>query len=127
MDRIDLHIEVDSVTYDDINSEAHEESSEIVKERVNKARKIQQERFKGKIHSNSEMSSQMVKKYCELSPTCEALIKTAFERFNLTARAYNRILKVARTIADLEGAEKIETAHLLEAINYRSLDSKYFS
>ncbi len=127
MDRIDLHIEVDSVTYDDINSSIEEESSEKVKERVNKARKIQEERFNGKIHSNSEMSSQMVKKYCALSPTCEALIKTAFERFNLTARAYNRILKVARTIADLEGAEKIDTHHLLEAINYRSLDSKYWS
>ncbi len=128
MDRIDLHIEVDSVTYDDINSKTEEESSAEVKKRVDAARLIQRERFKGtKVHSNSEMTALMVKKYCVLSEACEFLIKTAFDNLNLTARAFNRILKVARTIADLENSKDIEPAHLLEAINYRSLDSKYWS
>lgn len=128
MDRIDLHIEVDSVTYDDISSNIEEESSENVKMRVDAARKIQLERFKNtKIHSNSKMTTQMVKKYCVLSPACEALISAAFDKLNLTARAYDRILKVARTIADLENSEQVEPNHLLEAISYRSLDNKYWA
>lgn len=128
MDRIDLHIEVDSVSFDDMRSNAEEESSESIRSRVDKARKIQLERFKGKkIYSNSKMSPPMTKEYCKLDKTSEDILKTAFETLSLSARAYDKILKVARTIADLDGEENISINHLAEAIQYRSLDQKYWS
>ncbi len=127
MDRIDLQIEVDAINYKDLKSEAKEETSAEIKARVTKAREIQNERFKGlKIHNNSAMNSALVKKYCKLSPECERILEEAFAKLNLTARAHDRILKVARTIADLDGSENIEIQHLVEAINYRSLDRKYW-
>lgn len=127
MDRIDLHVEVDSVEYSDLKSDTLEESSASIKERVNKARQIQTERFKGlSVHNNAEMTSALVKKYCKIDEDCDRLLKTAFEKFNLTARAHDRILKVARTIADLDDSENIQQEHIIEAINYRSLDKKFW-
>lgn len=127
MDRIDLHVEVDSVEYKDLRSNELEESSATIKERVNKARQIQTERFKGtNVHNNAEMNSALVKKFCKIDEECDNLMQTAFDVFNLTARAHDRILKVARTIADLDGSENIKQEHIIEAINYRSLDKKFW-
>ena len=127
MDRIDLHVEVDSVTFSDLNDKANEESSASIKERVNKARKIQLERFNSPNHfSNAQMNHAQTKKYCTLSKDCEDLLEMAFNNLNLSARAYDRILKVARTIADLEGELCILPQHIAEAIQYRSLDRKYW-
>lgn len=128
MDRIDMHIEVDSVKYLDLKSEKLEEDSKSVKERVDKARLIQLKRYAGtNIFSNSKMTDSMVKKYCKLSDTGDMMLESAFESLGLSARAYNRILKVARTIADLEGEENILDEHVIEAISYRSLDKKYWN
>lgn len=125
LDRIDLHIEVDGVEFDDLTQRGENESSAQIKLRVDNARNIQLERFKGtKVFSNSKMTSPMVKKYCKLDEATEKLLKDAFDKLNLSARAHNRILKVARTIADLDGKENIELEHIAEAINYRSLDEK---
>lgn len=127
MDRIDLHVEVDGVTYDDIKSNNEEESSADIRKRVNNARKIQLERFKGlKNYCNSKMSSAMTKKFCVLDDSSENLLKNAFETLCLSARAYDRILKVARTIADLDEKSEISAEHIAEAIQYRSLDQKYW-
>lgn len=126
MDRIDLHIEVDNITYDDLHSDFEEEPSCAIKERVDRARKIQTERFAGtNVHCNSKMNVAMTKKYCALSEDCNELLKLAFENLNLSARAHDKILKVARTIADLDGCKDIQVEHIAEAIQYRSLDNKY--
>lgn len=126
LDRIDIHVEVDNVTFDDLRSETQEECSESIKVRVDRAREIQLERFKNsKNYSNAKMSVPATKKYCTLSKECEELLKTAFTSLKLSARAHDRILKVARTIADLEGEENILPEHIAEAIGYRSLDRKY--
>lgn len=128
MDRIDIHIEVDSVTYAQLKSEEKEESSAEIKKRVDKARAIQLERFKNdKIYCNSQMNVAMVKKYCRLDDGGELLLRTAFDKLKLSARAHDRILKVARTIADLAGSENIKQEHVAEAISYRSLDRKYWT
>lgn len=125
LDRIDLHVEVPSVKYKDLESHKEGKKSSVIRERVNKARKIQQERYKGlNIYSNSELTPALIKKYCKLDEQCSEILKDAFEKLGLSARAHNRILKVARTIADLEGSENIRKEHLLEAIQYRSLDRK---
>ncbi len=127
MDRIDLHVEVDNISFSDINSEIMEESSKEIKKRVDKAREIQLERFKGfKNYSNAKMNHVASKKFCKLSPECEDLLETAFNNLHLSARAYDRILKVSRTIADLDGEKDILPQHIAEAIQYRSLDSKYW-
>lgn len=123
LDRIDLKIDVDRVSFVDLKSDKLEESSEEVKKRVDKARKIQLERFKDeKIYCNSKMNSRLIKKYCAIDEESEKLIETAFEKFHMSARGYNRILKVARTIADLAGSEKIEISHVAEAIAYRTIE-----
>lgn len=129
MDRIDLHIEVDNVTYDDLtNKENNEEKSKDIKKRVDKARKIQLERLKNEnVFSNASMSIKACNKYCILDKESEELLRNAFEKLNLSARAYNRILRVARTIADLENNENIKVQHIAEAIQYRTLDRKYWS
>lgn len=129
MDRIDLHIEVDNVNYDELTSkETKEEKSEQIKERVNFARAKQLERFKNeKQYCNAQMSVRDCNKYCKLDETSELILKSAFEKLNLSARAHNRILKVARTIADLDGSQNILPEHIAEAIQYRSLDKKYWS
>lgn len=123
LDRIDMHIEVSPVPISDMTSSKEEERSSSIRERVIRARKIQEQRFTGtSIHSNSMMNSRMLRTFCELEPSVRALLERAMERLNLSARAYDRIIKVARTIADLEGLEKISAACIGEAIGYRSLD-----
>lgn len=126
LDRIDIHVEVDNVTFDDLRSETQEECSESIKARVDRAREVQLARFKNsKNYSNAKMSVPATKKFCTLSKECEDLLKSAFTSLKLSARAHDRILKVARTIADLEGEEDILPEHIAEAIGYRSLDRKY--
>ena len=126
MDRIDLHVEVDNVTYDDLHSNEECESSAVIRERVNKAKAKQLERFKGtKVYSNAKMNVVQTKKYCALSEDAKQILQLAFEKLKLSARAHDRILKVARTIADLAGEENILPEHIAEAIQYRSLDRKY--
>lgn len=126
MDRIDIQVEVNSVKYDNLNSEKTEESSEEIRKRVNKARKIQKQRYDGiGIYSNSELTPSLLEKFCKLDKSGKVILKNAFEKLGLSARAYSRILKVARTIADLDESHNIKEKHLLEAIQYRSLDKKY--
>ncbi|MBQ1253096.1 MAG: YifB family Mg chelatase-like AAA ATPase [Alistipes sp.] len=123
MDRIDLHVEVTPVGREELSSELSSEPSSVVRERVISARRIQAERFKGLgIHTNTMMSSAMLRRFCPLSAAARRLLDAAMERLQLSARAYDRIIKVARTIADLAGVEDIEPQHISEAIGYRSLD-----
>ena len=124
MDRIDIHIEVVPVPFSELSEMQAGEKSEVVRERVIRARKIQEERFTSEknIHCNAQMPSRMLKLYCKPGRTGHLLLKKAMEKLSLSARAYDRILKVARTIADLDGKKEIQTEHLAEAINYRSLD-----
>ncbi len=120
LDRIDIQVNVDSVEYQDLVSEKLEEDSETVKKRVDFARKIQRERFKGEsVNINAEMGEKQLKNYCKLSKECEDIIKRSFEALDLSARARSRIIKVARTIADLDMSENIEVNHILEAVGYR--------
>lgn len=126
LDRIDLHVEVKPVKYQKLNSEHKVENSETIKKRVNDARKIQYLRYKGfNIFSNSELTPYMIERFCRLNAECKKILEMAFNKLGLSARAYSRILKVARTIADLDGKESIGKVHLAEAIQYRSLDRKY--
>jgi len=126
LDRIDIHIEVDNVTYDDLQTDGFSESSEVIRSRVNAARKIQLDRLqKSGRRCNAQMTSADIKKYCKLTSDSADLIKVSFEKFNLSARAYNRVLKVARTIADLDGSENITAKHVAESLQYRALDRKY--
>lgn len=123
LDRIDLHVEVTPVSFDQMTSNRVPESSEKIRERVILAREKQSKRFEGRqIYSNAMMPSEMVKEICQINESGKALIKTAMERLGLSARAYDRILKVARTIADLAASDDIKVEHLAEAIQYRSLD-----
>jgi len=123
LDRIDIHIEVTPVAFTELASERETEKSAAVRERVVKARQVQEQRYKGtKMHSNAQISTQQLRKYCRIDATGHALLQKAMERLGLSARAYDRILKVARTIADLAGSNDIRTEHLAEAIQYRSLD-----
>jgi len=125
LDRIDLQVEVDSVKYEELASEKEEEPSSAVKERVERARRIQRERFSGDdgIKVNADMGERQLKIYCRLSPECEKILRAAFERLNLSARARSRIIKVARTIADLDSSAQIMPKHVLEAASYRSFDA----
>ncbi len=128
LDRIDLHIEVPAVDYKDLDSREKPESSADIKERVNRARKIQTERYKGLgIHSNSRLTPKLTEEYCVLSDNANKMLEAAFDSMGLSARAYNRVLKVSRTIADLEGCDIIEQRHIAEAIQYRSLDRKFWA
>jgi magnesium chelatase family protein len=124
LDRIDLHVEVTPVTFDEMTASRKAENSATVRERVETARQQQTARFKDmpQIHSNAMMPSQMVKEVCQINDAGRTLLKTAMERLGLSARAYDRILKVSRTIADLAGSHEIKIEHLAEAIQYRSLD-----
>ena len=127
LDRIDLHIEVNGVKYEKLQSTKKEETSETIRKRVNKARKIQITRYKKyNIYSNSELSPSLIEKFCKLNSECKKILEISFEKLGLSARAYSRILKVARTIADLEESKDIKQKHLAEAIQYRSLDRKYW-
>lgn len=128
MDRIDIQVEVDNIAYSDLHKEKKEESSAEIKKRVDKARAVQLERFAGsKTFSNAKMSVAQTKKFCSLSAQCQSLMEQAFNNLKLSARAHDRILRVARTIADLEGEKDILPQHLAEAISYRGLDRKYWS
>ena len=124
MDRIDLHVEVQPVPYDQLSDTRRGESSASIRERVVKARKIQEERFRPYpgIHANAQMTPQLLQRHCVLDAPSQETLRNAMHRLGLSARAYDRILKVARTIADLDGSDRIQSAHLAEAITYRSLD-----
>lgn len=124
LDRIDLHVEVVPVSFDEMTANRKTESSSEIRERVVQAREKQSERFKARenIYCNAMMPSNLVKEICQINDNGRVLLKTAMERLGLSARAYDRILKVSRTIADLAGSEEIKTEHLAEAIQYRSLD-----
>jgi magnesium chelatase family protein len=124
LDRIDIHIEVTPVPFEKLADERSGESSVDIRERVTKARENQTERFKAleNIHYNAQMNTKQIRAYCKLDEGSMSLLKSAMERLNLSARAYDRILKVSRTIADLEGSEDVLGAHISEAIQYRSLD-----
>jgi len=124
LDRIDIHIEVVPVPFEKLSEIKETENSEAIRNRVVVAREIQDNRFKEyrTVYNNAQMSSRLLRKFCEIDQAGHQLLKTAMEKLGLSARAYDRILKVSRTIADLDKSEKIQSAHLAEAINYRSLD-----
>ncbi|WP_298266838.1 ATP-binding protein [Geobacter sp.] len=125
LDRIDIHIEVPAVKYRDLADRAEGESSAEIVKRVERAREIQLERFRGtKVHCNAHMGSRQIRKFCEPDAGGHRLLEVVTEKLGFLARAYTRILKVARTIADLEGTESIREQHIAEAIQYRSLDRK---
>jgi magnesium chelatase family protein len=127
LDRIDIHIEVPAVRYQDLSGMPDGERSEEIKKRVNRSRKIQLHRFDSeRIYSNSQMNPKLIRKYCQLDKECQQLVKRAMEQMGLSARAFDRIKKVARTIADLEDEENIKSSHVSEAIQYRSLDRKFW-
>lgn len=127
LDRIDIQVEVGSVDYSDLSDASAGEPTAVIKERVNRARAIQEARYKDlPIHANAQITSGQLGEFCAIGEREHKLLQNAFDRLGLSARAYSRILKVARTIADLEGAENISAAHIAEAIQYRSLDRKYF-
>lgn len=127
LDRIDICTEVSPVEYKKLENSEKSETSEIIRKRVNKARKIQFDRYKdNNIFSNAELTPKLIEKYCKLDDESKDILEKAFNRLNLSARAYGRILKVARTIADLEGNTNIEKTHIAEAIQYRSIDRKYW-
>jgi magnesium chelatase family protein len=124
LDRIDLHVEVTPVSFQELSSQPKGENSAVIRERVIRARQIQSDRFKEQegVFANAQMNTKLLREMCILQPAGESLLKSAMEKLNLSARAYDRILKVSRTIADLEQANQIETHHVAEAIQYRSLD-----
>jgi len=114
---------VPALKFTELRRRTEAESSEVIRERVNEAREIQLRRFEGSgIENNAAMDVRMIGKYCALDSACEQLMKSAYERLTLTARSYDRILRVARTIADLDGMENITPSHLAEAIQYRTYD-----
>ena len=123
LDRIDIKIDVERVDFLELSARSNEESSEEIKSRVDKAREIQNERFSGtKVHTNSKMTSKMINEYCVLDEQTENIMKLAFEKYHISARGYTRILKVARTIADLDGSKDIQINHVTEALAYRNID-----
>lgn len=128
LDRLDLHVEVPPVEYEELSATQSGEPSSKIRERVNRARSIQLERYmKSGISCNARMTSSIMRKFCVLSPDAGKLLRNAFDSMGLSARAYDRILKVARTIADLDGDEFIRPEHIAETVQYRSLDRKYWS
>ena len=129
LDRIDLHVEVPAVEYKTLTSTEQAESSESIRERVEKARAIQRERFKTErgIHTNAAMTPRLIRRHCVLDAEASGYLEHAMSDQNFSARAHDRILKVARTLADLEGTDCIQGNHVLEAINYRTLDRALWS
>jgi magnesium chelatase family protein len=129
IDRIDIHIEVPAVKYKELRGSTATEDSATVRERVLRARERQTERFRGekKIFSNAQMPPKLIRKFCAISDEGEKMLETAVTRMGLSARAHDRILKVARTIADLDESAGLETRHLGEAIQYRTLDRTYWA
>lgn len=128
LDRMDIHIEVASVRYKELDNGREGVASRIIRKRVDNTRRIQLERYKGmRIYSNSQLQSGMLQKFCRLDDKGRTLLKNAFDKLGLSARAHSRILKVSRTIADMDGSEDIKPEHLAEAIQYRSLDRKIWN
>lgn len=123
-DGIDIQVEIMPVPFDELSGQAEGESSASIRRRVVEARHLQAERYASEpdIHCNAQLNSRLMKQYCALSPESLAILKTAMDKYDMSARAYDRILKVARTIADLAASPAIEPAHIAEAINYRNLD-----
>ena len=127
LDRLDIHVEVPPIDFDSLKAKGEEETSAAIRERVNKARRLSEERYRGSgITCNARLTPAMLEKYCVLSDEAERTLRLAFDRMGLSARAYDRLLKVSRTIADLDGSEQIKTAHIMQAIQFRSLDRKYW-
>ncbi|MEG0979584.1 MAG: YifB family Mg chelatase-like AAA ATPase [Oscillospiraceae bacterium] len=127
LDRIDIHVEVAPVEFEQLSDESCGEKSVQIRTRVNEARKLQRQRFEGTyINCNARMSSTMVRDFCKLTPPAKAMLKDAFEHLGLSARAYDKVLKIARTVADLDKCDIIDTKHIAEAIQYRSLDRKFW-
>jgi magnesium chelatase family protein len=130
LDRIDIHIDVPAVKFRELTGDVLPEtdSSAVIRDRVIKARERQLERLRGeRIFSNSAMTPRMIRSFCKIDTASERMLETAMQRIGLSARAYDRILKVSRTIADLEGSDKITSAHVSEAVGYRSLDRTYWT
>jgi magnesium chelatase family protein len=128
LDRIDIHIDVPAVNYKELRAASAPEGSKEIRERVTHARERQLQRFAGeRIYCNAQMAPRQIRKHCELSSDCERLLERAMTQQGLTARAHDRILKVARTIADLESAQAIESKHIAEAIQYRTLDRTFWA
>ena len=128
LDRIDIHIEVPPVDFDKLSDDTRGETSAQIRERVEKARKLQQERLKGTgANCNAQMNAAMTREFCKASESAMKMLQMAFDRLGLSARAYDKILRVARTIADLDSSEIIEANHIAEAIQYRSLDRKFWT
>lgn len=127
LDRIDLHVEVAPVEYEHLTGDTPCERSADMAARVERAREIQRARYKGTgIRTNADLTPELLRQYCPLTPEADRLFEAAFDRLSMSARAYDRILKVARTAADLADEETIDSEHILEAIGYRSLDRKYW-
>ncbi|MBD3420850.1 MAG: YifB family Mg chelatase-like AAA ATPase [Chitinivibrionales bacterium] len=126
LDRIDIHVEVPALTYEELSQKVPGEDSESIREKVVTARRIQQHRFEReqRVYCNAHMESRHIRSHCELDEPCRQLLKNAIEKLGLSARAYDRIIKVSRTIADLDGTEPVQSQHVAEAIQYRSLDRK---
>ncbi len=129
LDRIDIHVDVPAVKYSELASKGAGERSEDIRKRVVLARQTQSQRFNGRkgLFSNADMQSKEIKEFCQIDDEGASLLKMAMQKLGLSARAYDRILKVARTIADLAGNEKIKPEHLSEAIQYRSLDRSFYN
>jgi magnesium chelatase family protein len=128
LDRIDIHIDVPAVKFKELASESAGETSAQVRERVVEARRIQIERFAGEgVYSNAQMGSRLIRKHCGIDTSSKAMLEETMTRLGLSARAYGRILKVSRTLVDLEGKEAIEAQHVSEAIQYRTLDRIFWA
>lgn len=128
LDRLDIHIEVPQVSFNELSDSERGEASSIIKARVNTARRIQTERFKGTdVKDNAHMTAEMTRKFCILTDNASKMLQSSFDKLGLSARAYDKILRVARTIADLDGCENIDVKHIAEAIQYRSLDRKFWN
>jgi magnesium chelatase family protein len=127
LDRIDIHIDVPAVKYSDLANKAPGEPSDAIRQRVTAARRIQQSRFRGeKVYSNAQMTPRLIRRHCEIDEESRRHLEHAMTKLGLSARAYDRILKVSRTIADLDVSEPIKASHISEAIQYRSLDRNYW-
>ena len=127
LDRLDLHVEVAPVEFAQLRAGRPAESSAAIRSRVNAARRLQRERYAGTgVSCNAQLTPALKSQFCQLTDNAVTMLKMAFDKLGLSARAYDRILKVARTIADLEGAEVIDELHVSEAVQYRSLDRKYW-